>query len=149
MLSPSLSLNFPILQLVGQRSDHSFSDLNAKRELRFLQSRKEKVKCPYVHFQKITNERRCYETAEKNKQYFSLVYLDGRRPSGRNECVANKPQSTSAGRRIRQIQKQNLPFIVHLKKLFPTCPATAQDQEDYFKSVEFLNNCNKSLHIYN
>ena len=29
--------------------------------------------------------------------------------------------------------------------LFPT----AQDQEDYFKRAEFLNNCQKSLNIYN
>ena len=35
--------------------------------------------------------------------------------------------------------------IVHLKRLFPT----AQDQEEYFKRAEFLNNCRKSLNIYN
>ena len=35
--------------------------------------------------------------------------------------------------------------VVHLKRLFPT----AQDQEDYFKRAEFLNNCRKSLNIYN
>ena len=33
----------------------------------------------------------------------------------------------------------------HLKRLFPT----AQDQEDYFKRADFLNNCHKSLNIYN
>ena len=38
-----------------------------------------------------------------------------------------------------------VPFIVHLKRLFPT----AKDQEDCFKRAEFLNNCHKSLSIYN
>ena len=33
----------------------------------------------------------------------------------------------------------------HLKRLFPT----AQDQEDYFKSPEFLSNYHKSLNMYN
>jgi len=46
---------------------------------------------------------------------------------------------------IQQIEQQKVPFIVHLRRLFPA----AQDQEGYFKSAEFLNNCHKSLHIYN
>ena len=46
---------------------------------------------------------------------------------------------------IQQIEYQNVLFIVQLERL---CPA-AQDQEDYFKSAEFLNNCRKSLRIYN
>ena len=46
---------------------------------------------------------------------------------------------------IQQIELQNVPFIVYLERLIPT----AQDQQDYNKSAEFLNNCHKLLNIYN
>ena len=42
---------------------------------------------------------------------------------------------------IQQVEKQNVPFIVHLIRLFPTAQ---DDQKDYYKSAEFLNKCHKS-----
>ena len=45
---------------------------------------------------------------------------------------------------IQQMKEQNVSFIVHLKRLFPT----AQKQEDYFKSKYFLCQMQVPLHSH-
>ena len=73
------------------------------------------------------------------KKLYSKRYLKQRRQR-------RHPSLLQQSRRYFRAEKVIwLRLFVHLKRLIPA----AQDQEDYFKSAEFLNNCHKLLNIYN